>query len=358
MRIASRVRLTAAATLLLAGPLLAACSSTTSSGGTGNANPTAASSAAAVKYDGAEAGIGHTFGDLHASKGLTIGWLSPNEKIPALAQLQKGITALVQKAGGTVVAKDCQLDYNLQVNQFQELIARKVDGIIVYPLNPDALGPQLAAAKKAGIPVVAINTPIEGGQPLSPGYVANVLQGFDTAAYNRAKYVASVAPGSSYGLIGLSIPVGTLKYYMTRQKYWADKFGLKFLGQEDSKTDDPTGGADAMTGLVGRNPKVQVVFAYNDPAARGAAGAARSAGKSIRVLGSDASDQATMDAVSSGQLFASYHVDQYTEGYQSALAVYDVASGGKLTKDTVVTSGIMITKDNAGEVQPEGPLQQ
>ncbi|MFI8794151.1 sugar ABC transporter substrate-binding protein [Streptomyces sp. NPDC055105] len=352
------MRAVAAAAVLLVGPALAACSSTTNDSHALAAAPSASASASAISYDGPEAGIPNAFRGLDTTKKLTIGWLSPNEKIPALAQLQDGISDLVEKAGGTLISKDCQLDFNTQVNQFQELIARKVDGIVVYPLNPDALGPQLEAAKNAGIPVVAINTPVKGGQPLSTGYAANVLQGFDIAAYNRAKYVATVAPGSRYGLIGLSIPVGTLKYYMERQKFWADKFGLKFVGQEDAKSDDPTGGADGMTGLIGRNPDVQTVFAYNDPAALGAAGAARSAGKSIRVLGSDAADRSTMDAVASGQLSGSYHVDQYSEGYQAATAVYTVAAGGSLDSDTVVTTGIMVTKDNAGTIAPEGPLKR
>ncbi len=352
-----QLKLAAAAVVLLTGPLLASCSSTAGSDDKTAANPSAAAAAASVAFDGPEASIPHSFGDLKTTKPLTIGWLSPNEKIPALAELQNGITAVIKKAGDTLVAKDCQLDFNTQVNQFQELIARKVDGIIVYPLNPDALGPQLAAAKKAGIPVVAINTPIQAGQPIAPGYAANVLQGFDTAAYNRAKYVASVEPGASYGLIGLAIPIGTLKYYMQRERYWADKFGLKFVGEQDAKSDDPAGGADAMTALAGRNPNVKVVFAYNDPSALGAAGSARSAGKDIRVLGSDAADQATMTAIQGGQLFASYHVDQYTEGYQSAIALHAVISGAKLEADTVVTTGTMVTKANASSISPEGPLQ-
>jgi len=267
-----------------------------------------------------------------------------------------GVADEVTKIGGTLVAKDSQLDLNTQVNQMQELIDRKVDAIVVYPLDPNALAPQLKAAAAAGIPVVAINTPIKAGDPLLPGYVANVLQGFDRAAYSRAAAIAAVAPGSSYAVLGLTIPVGTLKYYSERQRYWADRFGLKFLGEQDAQTDDPTGGGQAMTAILGKYPDVTTVFTYNDPSALGAAGAARSAGKTVRVFGSDGSDQATFDAVKAGQLFATYRVDQYSEGAQATVAAITAAAKGSLPFSTVVVTGKVVTADNAATVSPTGPL--
>lgn len=51
-------------------------------------------------------------------------------------------------------------DVNAQASQVEQYINAGVDGIIVLPVQADSLGPQIAAAKAAGIPVFTVNTRI------------------------------------------------------------------------------------------------------------------------------------------------------------------------------------------------------
>ena len=49
------------------------------------------------------------------------------------------------------------MDVNNQISQIQQFINQKADAIIIAAVNSSTLGPQVAAAKAAGIPVVTVN---------------------------------------------------------------------------------------------------------------------------------------------------------------------------------------------------------
>ncbi len=72
--------------------------------------------------------------------------------------LGKGGAEAVAKANGaTLLWNSARSDVNTQISQIQQFINQKVDAIIIAAVNSSTLGPQVAAAKAAGIPVVTVN---------------------------------------------------------------------------------------------------------------------------------------------------------------------------------------------------------
>ena len=59
--------------------------------------------------------------------------------------------------GATLLWDSGRMDVNTQISQIQQFINRKVDAILIAPVNSSTLGPQVAAAKAAGIPVIITN---------------------------------------------------------------------------------------------------------------------------------------------------------------------------------------------------------
>lgn len=339
---------------------LAACSSSGStssssalagSGGSGGS----AGSSSIPAYNGPEAGLPASFPKPHPKK-LVIGFLSPSAVVPTLKAVQDALTQEVHRLGGTVIAEDAQVNVNTQVSQFQQLLNRDVSAIVAFPLDPGALTAELAQAKAKGIPVVSVNQPYDASQPLT-GYVADSKQGFDTQAYDRAKAVATASPGASYELIGFGGPAPSLTYFVQRTKYWADKDGLKYLGESDAQSNDASGGAAAMTALLGKYTSAKYVFVYDDPAALGAAGVVRSDGKSVRVVGDGGADEATLEAVKTGLLWGTFRQDTYSGGVNAADAAYDAVE--KITipgKKMAVFTGKFVTQTNVDGVKPTGPI--
>jgi ribose transport system substrate-binding protein len=74
-----------------------------------------------------------------------------------LATLAKGAEAYGTAHGYRVVAADAQGDPTTQNQQIQTFINEGVKAIIIEPVNSQSPGPEIAAAKRAGIPVILVN---------------------------------------------------------------------------------------------------------------------------------------------------------------------------------------------------------
>jgi ribose transport system substrate-binding protein len=360
LRAARRVAFATGAIVLSLGAV-AYASSTASSKSSGS--PKAVTSAASsLPYSGPEKKLPHTLKAPTKKAGFhyKVGFMSPNASIVSLQAVIKGARAETAKLGGTFILEDGQLNPNLQATQINQLIAQGVNAMMIYPVNPVALVPGIAAAKKAGIKIVEEDTPPIAGQPNSPGESMNVLQGRDAAEYGCAQAAAKAQPGGEFATLGLAVPVPLLTYGIQRVQYWSEKFGMKFLGDVDTTTDTPSGAAAAMTSILAKYPNVQVVYAYNDQAAEAAAAVARSSGDSqIKVIGNNGEPVAIQE-IQAGDLWGTFDSDFTSIGRLMAIGTYDLLTKQNLPLPKQVSvGGVMVTKANAAHANPlgaKGPL--
>jgi len=68
-----------------------------------------------------------------------------------------GAEAVANANGAKLLWNSSHMDVNSQISQIQQFINQKVDAIVIAAVNSSTLGPQVAAAKAAGIPVVITN---------------------------------------------------------------------------------------------------------------------------------------------------------------------------------------------------------
>ena len=74
-----------------------------------------------------------------------------------IAAGKAGAEHIATANGATLLWDSARMDVNTQISQIQQFINRKVDAILIAPVNSSTLGPQVAAAKAAGIPVIITN---------------------------------------------------------------------------------------------------------------------------------------------------------------------------------------------------------
>ena len=85
-----------------------------------------------------------------------------------------------QKLGVKYIKLDPKGDAALQANQVEDLIQKKVDVIIVWPVSGKGIIPAIRKANTANIPVLVTNSPIDpSGEALTKGFCGpdNVLEG-------------------------------------------------------------------------------------------------------------------------------------------------------------------------------------
>lgn len=281
----------------------------------------------------------------------TIGFQNPLAANESLQYMQKGAVAQAKALRCKIILLDDALDVDKQVSNMQQLLAQKVNAIVFYPLDPKAMTPILAQAKKQGVPVVAIDANF--GNPkakATPGIVAGVWQGRDIMAFLQVQALAKAKPGAKVGLIGIGAPVPALKYLKTRETFYAKKSGLTVVGSQDNPTDDVTGGEKAGNALIQRYPDMDAVIAYNDPSAVGAVIAARAAGKKLTVIGLNGTSDG-IAAVKNGRLAATVQGDAPGIGRETVKAAYLFATkqGGSLPKVVILPPRI-VTKANVNSL--------
>jgi ribose transport system substrate-binding protein len=201
----------------------------------------------------------------------------------------------------------------------------------------------LEKAVAAGIPVVLIDTDIAnftnkaafvgtdnrlGGQ-LGGEYIASVLQAGDQVAIIRG------AAGD---------PVHNQREGGAKEAM--EQAGLTVVAVQPADSDRAKGQTVAEN-LLTANPDLKAIFATNDEMALGAANAAAAAGKSLVIVGFDASPDA-LQAIADGVLAGSIAQFASKIGELGTLTAAQVARGQAV--DAFVNTGVeVVTKDNVAQ---------
>lgn len=336
--------------------VLAACgsgSSSSSTGGSSSGEPTTTEeTTTSVKFvSPTESGLTVGYPEPAGDEELTIGFPSPTSASEAIVILEESMEAAASELGGKIVKLDAGLDVDKQVTDIQQLIGQKVDAMVVFPLDSHAVEPAVEQAKKAGIPVVAIEYNSAEPDNLGP-FDTQIVQGTDRLAYEEVKTAAEMLPeGGKVVQIGFPAPVPTLVAITEATKKWAEAFGLDYLGRADNATDDIAGGEEAMTGLLAKYPEAEGVLAYNDASAIGASAAARTQGKDMYFFGNYGGASDGLTAIESGRIDGTVVFDQPGVGKYSVWGAYDLVEdpSAKLPKTVLPGPPVVVTAENVSE---------
>jgi ribose transport system substrate-binding protein len=256
-----QLRIATVLTLMLA--LLAACSSGGNSGGS--------SGSSGGSSDGNNSG---------GSKKLVVGFSQMENNNPWRIAETKSIRSEAEKRGIDMVYSDAQSDTSKQVADVEDMVAQKVDYIILAPREFEGLTPAIEAAKKAGIPVILVDRLVKG----TPGedYVTFLGSNFIEQGQRAADWLIE-AMGGKGNIVELTGTPGS-SVAMDRQKGFADRIQEKAPDMKiiASQTGDfaRAEGQKVMENLLqAHGDQINAVYAHNDEMAIGAINAIKAAGK-------------------------------------------------------------------------------
>lgn len=91
----------------------------------------------------------------------TVCYVTAADAHPYVTPANDAIDTRAKELGIEVIRLSQNFDVQTGTEQMNTCIARGVDGIILWPLDPQAYIPGLARAKEAGIPSILINSPMD-----------------------------------------------------------------------------------------------------------------------------------------------------------------------------------------------------
>jgi ribose transport system substrate-binding protein len=352
--------LIAAGTVLMLSVALAACGgssdSSTDSSTAAETSESTGSTETTVKFvSPTENGLPVGYPEPEGTAPLTIGFSSPTSASEAVQILEQSMEATAGELGGKVVSLDAAIDVNKQVSDIQQLVAQKVDALVVFPIDPHAVVPAVEQANKAGIPTIAVEYNNQEPENVAP-FDTQIVQGTDNLAYLEVKQAAEeLGEGAKVVQIGLNVPAPTIVAITAATKKWAKAFGLEYLGRADNPSDDIAGGVTAMEGLLAKYPEAEGVLAYNDASAIGAATAARTQGKEMHIYGNYGGASDGLVAIESGKIQGTVVFDQPGVGKYAIWGAYDLIAdpNAKLPPTVLPGPPVVVTKENVAEFSSE-----
>jgi ribose transport system substrate-binding protein len=241
-----------------------------------------------------------------------------------------------------VVYKDAQADSLRQRSHVEEFLIAHVDLLVISPFEAVPLTEPVAKAFKAGVPVIVLDRRVMGDQ-----YTQFI--GADNKKIGKfaGEWIAQTLGGKGR--------VVELKGMMTSVPAQDRNSGfregikgsqLEVLFDVDYKWMEENARKE-MESALSRFPKIDMVYAHNDPGAHGAYLAAKAAGreKEMKFVGIDALPHEGVAYVKQGILAASF---QYPTGGDVAIEqALKILAGEKVPKEITLGSRIY-TAQNVG----------
>ncbi len=241
-------------------------------------------------------------------------------------------------------------DVNKQIDQVQELIGKKVDALIVNPVDTAATARITKAATAAGIPLVYVNRRPDDLK--LPAGVATVTSDDEEAGKLQMQYLADKMGGKG----SIVILLGDLSNNSTQNRTKGVKEiltkypGIK-IDQEQTGAWGRQKGMDITNDWLTQGRDFTAVVSNNDEMAIGAAMALKQAGKKpgeVLVAGVDGTPDG-LNAIEKGQLTVSVFQDAKGQADGSIDAAVKMAKKEALPTQAIVIPYQLITPDNVSK---------
>lgn len=276
------------------------------------------------------------------SVGVTVGDLSN----PFFVVMGQGAEAEAKRLGGDdvrVTLVSSGYDLNQQTNQIENFVAANTDLIILNAADSRGIKPAVDNARRAGKVVIAVDTGVYAD--VDATVTTNNVQ----AGEISCKYIADRLNGKGNIVIVNGPPVtSVIQRVQGCQNTLAKYPNIKVLSKDQNAEGSIDGGLRVMTDLLTTFPKIDAVFAINDPSGIGVDLAANQAKrKEFFIVGVDGAPEAIKAIATKDSLYAATATQNPRGMTQTAVKVgYDILNGKKPEKSTILLPATLITRDN------------
>jgi len=281
----------------------------------------------------------------------TIGFSLWTMEFTFFQAVEKGVRDACKDLGYKYVMIDQNEDATKMVNDINTLVGQKVDGIVITPVDPGAIGPAVQKARNVGIPVVCADIGKSG--PVNALLISNNFKGGQMAMDYLDKLFKEKGVTSKKVGVGRSLPQFTYAHargdgFVAR----AQELGYTVATDLVAQPTTAEGGYDTMQQMMSAVPDLAGVFYISGREAVGAANAVKAAGKDILVMGYNG-DPEELQAMRDGILAGDIAQQPYNIGYESVKLLQKIFGGAKYEDAVVPVDVALLTPDNVDRFQKE-----
>ena len=280
----------------------------------------------------------------------TIGALYMTMNNPYFEVMNEEVKAVVESRGDVLETRDSAMDAKVQAKQVESFIEEKVDCILINAVDWKNISVSLGKAKKAGIPVIAVDTLVYNQSLVDGTVVSNNYEAGQQCAQDLMKRRKS---GKILFLVQSEnkSAIDRIKGF----KETLEKAGWKYEDVGDLECKGQLEVAQPLVeNVLNKAKDIDVVMALNDPSAMGAMAAldAQHMLSEVLVYGADGSPEAKTMIYENRMTATSAQSPQMT-GKKTVEMLYNILDGKTAEKQFIVPV-TLITKDNVNEYSLSG----
>jgi fructose transport system substrate-binding protein len=212
---------------------------------------------------------------------IKVGLITKDVTNPFFVKMKAGATAQANKLGATLLyaAGKNSSDNAGQITAIENMVTAGVKGILITVADAKAENAAIAKARKAGVLVVALDSPTTPTTAVDALFATNNLN----AGILIGKYARAATKGKTVTIAMLDEHAGS-SVGALRHNGFTKGFGIKNNDKQIACVGN--GGGDtpdsqtAMENCLQKSPDINVVYTINEPSAAGAWTALKNAGKS------------------------------------------------------------------------------
>jgi len=265
---------------------------------------------------------------------------------PFFIEMEKGARRAEKEYGVALQVKTAAQETSIeqQIQLVEDLIADKVDAIVIAPGDSQSLVPSLKKASDAGIKVVNIDNRLDAAAMKQAGLIEVPFIGVDNdaGAYKAGQFLANgvSSPTQAAILEGIRSADNARQRMEGAKRALAENKNIKLVASETAnwKIDE----AYKVTKAVFKKaPDIQLVFAANDMMAIGAVRYLQESGRTrVKVVGYDALDEAVAE-VNAGRMYATVDQQAAEQGYQGVAMAMRMINGEKAVPVTLIETRLV-----------------
>ena len=276
-----------------------------------------------------------------AKVGISVGSLGNPFFVATIKGIEDKAKSINPNVEVTAVSSD--YDLNKQFTQIDNFIAAGTNVIMLNAVDPKAIEPAVKKAQAAGIVVAAFDVAAAGAD-------VTVMTNNVKAGAEACQYIVDHLPNKSGDVIIVNGP--QVSSIVDRVKGCKEVFaanpGIKILSDDQDGKASRDGGFAMGQTLLTRFPKVDAIFAINDPTAIGVNLAAKQLGrKEFIITAVDGAPDIEAELKDPTSLIkASASQDPYVMAGQSLELGAGILAGKKPAEKVILLDPVLITADN------------
>ncbi len=293
---------------------------------------------------------GSSNSDKVANPGGSVGYASHTNANPdgIPKQLIDGVQSMAQADGVTLDLQYADNNANLQLDQVNKMIDDKVSAIVLVAVNGDNIVPAVKRANEAGIPIIATNRDVNGGE------FSNVICDERQAGELQANYMAANLPQNAkivYLKGDMTLTSAKDRYTGFKETMDSKRPDVEIVATSSNGDWTFADGIKNMTLWMTMFPQIDGIAAANDNEALGAMYALKAAGRmnpNVIVCGVDATP-AAFEAMAAGEMSMTVKQDVN----KIVETVYDMVKqarqGTAPEKGNTLVPMLAVTRDNLSQ---------